>query len=110
MPRKTAPETDNSEPVGGYISDETAAEVNISGFVPRYPTVEGFHDAFVRLKLSDIITVADGAITWRAGHLEHIANLFAGDPVTTERNYADDLAVARAYSAETWASLLEATK
>lgn len=44
-------------------------------------------------------------VVWRAGHLEHIANLFAGDPATTERNYADDLAVARAYSAETWERL-----
>lgn len=56
---------------------------------------------------SDIITHADGIVTWRTGHLEHIANLYAGDPVTTERDYADDLAVARAYSADTWAKLIE---
>lgn len=74
------------------------------------PTIEGTNSALVSLQLSDIITIADGTITWRTGHLEHIANLYAGDPVTTERNYADDLAVARAYSAETWAALLEASK
>jgi hypothetical protein len=62
-------------------------------------------DPLASLLISGIVEVADGAITWRAGHLEHIANLFAGDPVTTERNYADDLAVARAYSAETWEQL-----
>lgn len=48
----------------------------------------------------------DGSITWRTGHLEHIANLYAGDPATTERDYADDLAVARAYCREQWEALI----
>lgn len=62
----------------------------------------------MRLYESGIIEIDnDNEITWRTGHLEHIANLYNGDPVTTERNYADDLAVARAYSAETWAKLIE---
>lgn len=59
-----------------------------------------------RLMLSDIITIDNGVITWRTGHLEHIANLYAGDPATTERDYADDLAVARAYSREQWEALI----
>lgn len=62
--------------------------------------------AVFNLEISGIITfVSPTEITWRTGHLEHIANLFAGDPQTTERVYADDLAVARAYSAETWERL-----
>lgn len=56
---------------------------------------------------SGIITYSDGVIIWRTGHLEHIANLYKGDPVTTERNYADDLLVARMYSAEVWAELIK---
>lgn len=62
------------------------------------------------LLASGIIDYTDGVVTWRTGHLEHIANLFAGDPLTTERDYADDLAVARAYSADVWAGLVEAAR
>ena len=97
------PASDNSEPVVG-LDFATDGDFTVETVISReLPEVQF-------LKESGIITIADGAITWRAGHLEHIANLFAGDPATTERNYADDLAVARSYSAETWASLIEATK
>lgn len=58
------------------------------------------------LSHSGIVVVTGNAITWRTGHLEHIANLFTGDPATTERDYADDLAVARAYSADVWEALI----
>lgn len=59
-----------------------------------------------RLYESGIIEIdSNNDITWRPGHLEHIANLFAGDPAKTERDYADDLAVARAYSADAWEAL-----
>lgn len=60
------------------------------------------------LATSGIITCGDGLVTWREGHLEHIANLYKGDPASTERDYSDDLAVARKYSADEWSALLEA--
>jgi len=111
-PRKPAAETDNALPEddGGEVQlspitmDEllgAAKQVALS--LPDVPANEA--PPFVRLLISNIIELSDHTITWRTGHLEHIANLFAGDPVTTERNYADDLAVARAYSAEAWERL-----
>jgi hypothetical protein len=106
MPKKPALETDNSEPIG-----EEAIVVDFQA--PKFPsTLEGVQAAHelsqsaMRLVESGIIAATDrGAIVWRAGHLEHIANLYASDPATTERNYADDLAVARAYSANVWERL-----
>ena len=59
---------------------------------------------------SDIATHDSGVVTWRTGHLEHVANLYASDPVQTERDYHDDVTVAKAYSAEEWSRLLEAAK
>jgi len=108
MAKKPASETENSEPVGeGVITYGESEGEQVQSFLQNLANL----NAIMSLTISGIITQnADGAITWRAGHLEHIANLYAGDPVTTERNYADDLAVARAYSAETWAALLEASK
>lgn len=44
---------------------------------------------------SGIIEIVDGGIIWREGHLEHVRNQYASDPVTCERNYADELAVMR---------------
>lgn len=56
---------------------------------------------------AQLVTVdIDNNITWRTGHLEHIANLYRGDPQATERDYADDLAVARAYSRDVWEGLI----
>lgn len=102
MPRKPASETENSEPVG--VEEPIKPAVIDSRVI--------YSDQFAALLNSGIIHMSteDMSITWRTGHLEHIANLYAGDPVTTERNYTDDLAVARAYSAETWAALLETSK
>lgn len=62
----------------------------------------------IALAESGIITYSDGMITWREGHLAHIANLYKGDPEKTERDYSDDLVVARKYSADEWSALLEA--
>lgn len=88
-------------------NDETSEHVDI-----QWPVKEGdIRDeltfrAAMRLIESKVVTYDDHSVTWRTGHLEHIANLFAGDPATTERDYADDLAVARAYSREQWEALI----
>lgn len=62
----------------------------------------------IALAESGIITYSDGMITWRDGHLAHIANQYKGDPAKCERDYSDDLVVARKYSATEWSALLEA--
>ena len=86
------------------------AEITDNGnsIIVNYPTT--FNNASAMLRNLTISGIAsqneDGTITWRTGHLEHIANLYAGDPQTTERDYADDLAVARAYSREQWEALI----
>lgn len=107
-PRKPADETDNREPVGEAegISVKNYAELDevmkSNGF-PVPPL--SMHSLVISGVILTYRIGLDGAIsdvTWRTGHLEHIANLYAGDPAKTERDYADDLAVARAYSAETW--------
>lgn len=57
---------------------------------------------------SGILTYADGLITWRDGHLTHLAHEYKSDPAKCERDYSDDLAIARQYSADEWSTLLEA--
>jgi len=107
------PPADNSEPVGEITATNwdgetiNVSEVNIRGSIAArsQSAAIALERAVSALVLGDIITYSGGMVTWRPGHLEHIANLYAGDPQTTERNYADDLAVARAYSAETWEQL-----
>lgn len=94
--------------------DDDREPVAIDFQAAKFPaTLEGFKgarelsQAATRLIQSGIISGReDTAITWRAGHLEHIANLYAGNPAQTERDYADDLAVARAYSADVWEALI----
>lgn len=60
----------------------------------------------IALAESGVITYSDGMITWRDGHLAHIANQYKGDPAKCERDYSDDLAVARKYSPDEWEALL----
>ena len=72
-----------------------------------YPPEEGDIMPEAKSLLNSKILFHEGdQFVWRTGHLEHIANLYKGDPQTTERDYADDLAVARAYSREQWEALI----
>lgn len=60
-----------------------------------------------RLIDSGIVVAAEGAISWREGHLEHVAKLYASDPAQTWRDYADDLTVALAADGSNFAALVE---
>lgn len=46
---------------------------------------------------SGIITIVDGGIVWREGHLEHVQQLLADDPQQTARDYANELEVIGQY-------------
>lgn len=97
MPRKPATVDDIREPISEDIITADYHNITLTYH-------EG--DSLATLLISGVVTgVTDGTITWRAGHLEHIANLYKGDPQATARDYADDLAVARAYSADVWERL-----
>lgn len=63
-----------------------------------------------RLIDSGIVTATDGAITWRIGHLEHVARVYVADPVLAWRDYADDLTVALAADGSTFAAAVEAAR
>lgn len=69
-----------------------------------------FNRELYALSHSGVVEVVDNVVTFRTGHLEHVANLYAGDPAKTERDYADDLAVARAYCREQWEALIATPK
>lgn len=107
MPRNPKPATadDDREPRDEITTEGLVdAAYTIATEMPnRMQETDG---ALLRLTISDIITVINNHVVWRPGHLEHIANQYKGDPETTERNYADDLAVARVYSAELWEKLI----
>lgn len=60
-----------------------------------------------RLIDSGIVVAAEGAISWREGHLEHIAALYAADARQTWRDYADDLTVALAADGSAFAAAVE---
>lgn len=49
---------------------------------------------------SGIITIVDGGLIWREGHLEHLAREWAADPMGCEYNYRNELEVARQYGIE----------
>lgn len=59
---------------------------------------------------SAIVTVSGGVVSWREGQLEHLARQYAADPVRTEADYHDDLAVAKTYSAGEFTQLVEAAR
>jgi len=109
MAKKPATVDDTREPMSESPAVwETSKEWTVGVLV----TAEYFN-ASARLEMavdtlvnSDIITHGDGIVTWRTGHLEHVANLYKGDPVETARNYADDIAVAISYSADVWEALI----
>lgn len=60
-----------------------------------------------RLTISGIATMNKHEIVWREGHLEHLARLYAADPVLTRRDYLDDLIVAENLDAEKFAALVD---
>lgn len=60
-----------------------------------------------RLLDSGVVVAAEGAISWREGHLEHVAALYASDPARAWRDYADDLTVALAADGSNFAALVE---
>ena len=102
MPKNPATVDDDREPVAD-VSIDIVGGVDDAHITAYYQLDK--NSLLGNLITSGVAAVTDGNIIWRTGHLEHIANLYAGDPATTERNYADDLAVARAYSPETWEKL-----
>lgn len=62
----------------------------------------------IALAESGIITYSDGFVSWRDGHLAHLAHEYKSDPAKCERDYSDDLTVVRKYNADEWSALLEA--
>ena len=60
-----------------------------------------------RLVKSGIVTATEGAISWREGHLEHVARVYAADVRIAWRDYADDLTVALAADGGTFAALVD---
>lgn len=103
MPTKK-PVDDTREPVGELKYTTT----NDSEYYENGVKFAAEDLPLARLILSGVAKqTPDGKITWRMGHLLHIANLYRSNPAQTERDYADDLAVARAYSADVWEALLK---
>lgn len=92
MPSKKDPATvdDEHEPIMPYIP--------MFGFIPELKA----------LIVSEIVTFDNGSVTWRDGHLEHLARQYASNPVQTERDYHDDVTVARVYSADEFNALVAA--
>lgn len=60
-----------------------------------------------RLIDSGIIVATEGAISWREGHLEHVARVYAADQRLAWRDYADDLTVALSVDGGTFAALVD---
>lgn len=65
------------------------------------------NEALQRLIDSGVIVAAEGAISWRQGHLEHVARVYAADQRLAWRDYADDLTVALSADGGTFAALVE---
>ncbi len=95
----------------GHIESETdetifdqpiVVEMDSDGF-----TLHHRDQSLQRLIDSGIVTATDSVITWREGHLEHVAALYAGDPARALRDYADDLTVALAADDGNFAALVE---
>lgn len=98
MPKAAKTVDDVNEP----IENDPAAPVGYSGGKTElWRTPE-----LTALEASGIITIAGTKITWREGHLEHIAAQYKADPVRCERVYHDDVTVARMYSQERWEALI----
>ncbi len=92
---------------GDYIPPEKAKE-----FFERIKQLEAQENdaALQRLIDSGIVTATDSAISWRDGHLEHVARLYVADPVLAWRDYADDLTVALAADGSAFAAAVEAAR
>ena len=60
-----------------------------------------------RLIDSGIIVAAEGAISWRSGHLEHVARVYAADQGLAWRDYGDDLTVALSADGGMFAALVD---
>ena len=65
------------------------------------------HAPLHNLTISGIVTVKNGKVTWREGHLEHVAREYAHSPAIARRDYLDDLIVAENLDAEKFAALVE---
>ena len=61
-----------------------------------------------RLMDSGIIVAAEGAISWREGHVMHVARCYVDNPAHCIRNYGDDLSVLEGSS--DWSAALEQAK
>lgn len=56
---------------------------------------------------SGIITMSGRTVTWRDGHLEHVAAQYKSDPQRTRELYSNDVEVAEMFSADEWKRLTE---
>jgi len=131
MPRKPKPVDDEREDVtaewkstpqwtvGDFVSAEELNKTkDVTYSEPMGQHTVGFETlsevvlALNTLSASGIVLDVDrdGAIVWRTGHLEHVARLYAADPVQTERDYHDDVTVAMAYCREQWDALVAEAK
>lgn len=79
-------------------TDEQAKQLLL--ILPQLPP------ALAALIDSGVVTYDDGIVTFRAGHLEHLALEYVRDPVGTWRDYHDDVEVAQTYCLEQWDKLI----
>lgn len=98
MARKTAVERVDANVTPGTVQWDSTPQDNASYVLPS-PAIDS-------LLLSGIITVDDGQVIWREGHLRHIAALFAADEKGTWRDYFFDLTVATQYSKDEFEALV----
>jgi hypothetical protein len=86
----------------GYALESAEKDQPVTIVIPP-PT----DSAITRLALSGIVVGAEGAISWRQGHLEHVARVYAADQRLAWRDYADDLTVALSADGGTFAALVD---
>lgn len=77
-------------------------EMDAEGF-----TLHHRDQSMQRLIDSGIIVATEGAISWREGHLEHVARVYVADQRLAWRDYADDLTVALSADGGTFAALVD---
>ncbi len=103
---KRKPEFDDSDIVPEAADLDSGVEVST-----EYVDAQAHHsEPLKRLVSSGIVTADDSVVTWRVGHLEHLARQFAADPKQTWRDYWDDLTVALSASKPEFDALVEAAR
>ncbi len=82
----------------------------VDDVIPFYTPADKISQELAALIASGIVTKDGDELIWREGQLEHVARVYAADPVQADRNYHDDVTVAKAYSGVQWESLVNAAK